>query len=1269
MTTNRKNSVYVPFSGGLSDGDAHEFVVDAPEAIVADNVVHSEVGAVTTAPALTFNDGFDGAGVVLKTRAGSWVFGDQAYTVASDNSIDAIPSSAVPVAYDTFSCPSAGSRAVSPCSASAPTGTTCVVLYDVDGDGCSISVHSADGLIISKSTILPTSYNPRIVCVRYEAGGAETSDAGWRFLIGYKRRSGAFTLEVIGTDGRSYGSGNLPTATFSGTYSNGWVLAEGAAYGRAIVSCLNSTDNAVETRYVNYEALTIVSTDSFTYDGPVIGGGSTVRGGPVVVVLDGPTAGGALVFTTAGVRHAVVSLTAEATGIRYNLAGVACEVGGTQCMIARTSIERDGTVAGPAGFTVTPTEAHLGDPRVYPALSATEATVIAGQHRLGTHVSIVSTQTGSVSSTFVVEGSGVLGNGIWRGARARFMFEWGFPAAKDNVGPSSGALTYDGRPFPVPAGVSTATWWGGVTFNQTTNPAVQRYRPTLHTSLWPVADDAMRVSLGASLLEQEGQAHYNNTAYNATCNFQEGKLGLLMDLDPDGTCVLGSAFMSGRISSRSNYTHTTIKGGRSLSQEASFMFSSNVDAVGASASGTVGLAITSCDLVEYAPGKASAAIVTSSQSYWGRNVNVVRFDTVCTPTAAADNENSMLSFGGALLSFGDGQMFPVVAPRPPHIALWNSQTISPSTTFAIQQRSSVQGDASGFVEHAFVYVRYRIRVPGGKHILSQLSPPLAVTCRIDNTYNWATEGKIYVESDATQITQFREYGPYVVGVSRVGGGSSTPKWFRRAVIVPAIPWLEDHQVELDVYVDDYTVDISAAKTGGGLWGGTTIATHTLSRTPAGQPRYVGTVQAYRPFAGAMSKWYGFYFGTNTPGTPLSYECSAFAPAAALGVSEPIASDALEVTPTVPATPVSIISSGDRIIVLAKDTRDEIWVSKPPIRGEAAQFSDELVAVVPPEGGAVVGAVAFEGRILVFKRDRVMSGVGDAPDALGNGGTLGELSLMTSEVGCISRGSILVTPLGVVFESQRGFCLVTPGGDIQFIGAKVSKLSGLRSPQNCVSSTINVVTGECLFAMSTDINSGDDPATVPYVLVWNYRVNRWSRLAFEENGSGVISLSSYGDEVMALVMDSDAASVVASLVPVEDAANELLGASTISTSWLKLAGPMGHFRCSRATVVGSLDDGAAANGDEVTIRSYVNYSETVDTEATYSLSEILSGRVLEAVLYPKTQKVKSIRFEVEILRDNGVESANSTAVVSLFGVQVDVATKSGSTKNSPSTSRG
>lgn len=116
-------------------------------------------------------------------------------------------------------------------------------------------------------------------------------------------------------------------------------------------------------------------------------------------------------------------------------------------------------------------------------------------------------------------------------------------------------------------------------------------------------------------------------------------------------------------------------------------------------------------------------------------------------------------------------------------------------------------------------------------------------------------------------------------------------------------------------------------------------------------------------------------------------------------------------------------------------------------------------------------------------------------------------------------------------------------------------------------------------------------------------------------------------------------------------------------------PMGHFRCSRATVVGSLDDGAAANGDEVTIRSYVNYSETVDTEATYSLSEILSGRVLEAVLYPKTQKVKSIRFEVEILRDNGVESANSTAVVSLFGVQVDVATKSGSTKNSPSTSRG
>jgi hypothetical protein len=75
---------------------------------------------------------------------------------------------------------------------------------------------------------------------------------------------------------------------------------------------------------------------------------------------------------------------------------------------------------------------------------------------------------------------------------------------------------------------------------------------------------------------------------------------------------------------------------------------------------------------------------------------------------------------------------------------------------------------------------------------------------------------------------------------------------------------------------------------------------------------------------------------------------------------------------------------------------------------------------------------------VFKEDRIFAVAGEAPSDNGLQGGLGTPRLIASDVGCIEPNSIVVTSLGIFFQSRRGIEILTRAQSVEWIGEPIGK---------------------------------------------------------------------------------------------------------------------------------------------------------------------------------------------------------------------------------------
>lgn len=115
----------------------------------------------------------------------------------------------------------------------------------------------------------------------------------------------------------------------------------------------------------------------------------------------------------------------------------------------------------------------------------------------------------------------------------------------------------------------------------------------------------------------------------------------------------------------------------------------------------------------------------------------------------------------------------------------------------------------------------------------------------------------------------------------------------------------------------------------------------------------------------------------------------------------------------------------------------VYYSSFYVDGEMPWFNPQFFLRCHGGTGPITGMASMDGRLFVFKRDAIFVIDGDGPPE--NGGTGMEFSppaKITTEYGCITPWSIVLTNNGIMYRSARGIELLTRSLQVNWIGERV-----------------------------------------------------------------------------------------------------------------------------------------------------------------------------------------------------------------------------------------
>jgi hypothetical protein len=135
----------------------------------------------------------------------------------------------------------------------------------------------------------------------------------------------------------------------------------------------------------------------------------------------------------------------------------------------------------------------------------------------------------------------------------------------------------------------------------------------------------------------------------------------------------------------------------------------------------------------------------------------------------------------------------------------------------------------------------------------------------------------------------------------------------------------------------------------------------------------------------------------------------------------------------------IATFDDRIILSGLDDPYSWWMSEQAIPGAPAQFAAALAQRLDPDGGSITALVRMDDKLVFFKSNAIFYISGSGPTATGDGSQLTTPALIPSgEVGCISQNAVVLTPIGILFQSANGIYLLDRALNVTYKGAPVEK---------------------------------------------------------------------------------------------------------------------------------------------------------------------------------------------------------------------------------------
>lgn len=145
----------------------------------------------------------------------------------------------------------------------------------------------------------------------------------------------------------------------------------------------------------------------------------------------------------------------------------------------------------------------------------------------------------------------------------------------------------------------------------------------------------------------------------------------------------------------------------------------------------------------------------------------------------------------------------------------------------------------------------------------------------------------------------------------------------------------------------------------------------------------------------------------------------------------------------PPGPSFLKAIGNRLFAVGGAIEfNQIWFSKPYIDGLPVEFSVALITDDTADpGGQLVGIGHLDEIPVFFKEGSIFTLDGDGLDqfAVGNGY---RASVLSTDLGVVNPGTIVSTPMGVAFFSNKGFYSLSRDGALTYLGADVEAFNSL-----------------------------------------------------------------------------------------------------------------------------------------------------------------------------------------------------------------------------------
>lgn len=279
----------------------------------------------------------------------------------------------------------------------------------------------------------------------------------------------------------------------------------------------------------------------------------------------------------------------------------------------------------------------------------------------------------------------------------------------------------------------------------------------------------------------------------------------------------------------------------------------------------------------------------------------------------------------------------------------------------------------------------------------------------------------------------------------------------------------------------------------------TVTTYPLVFTdrvnPAATTSSTVRVALWRTLTGGEPPYYRLAVVANDTSAVISYD-DAIADATLATKAKLYAQPGVIGTAQDHRPPPAFVDVTEHLGLVVGLTTEEVWCSGQPVYGEATWWSP--IFSQPFRDGTALASQ--DGLIYAFTRTRVFALPCEPPSDNGAQGGLGAPQMLAADVGCIDPRSVVVTSLGVFFQSERGIELLSRARAVEWIGESVT--STLTDYPVIVAARLDSVDSlvyfECVASEVDGLVNGNGRT-----LVYDLTLQQWVSVDRRKNSAGTV----------------------------------------------------------------------------------------------------------------------------------------------------------------------